>query len=516
MKNLIRLTITGLALLLMALPTLAQDTLTLKPYTDKAYGISSVAPDGWQDAGRGIYRRAQSATDIVLIAQQSAPLAPDKLLTALLPQLGLTEAPTAIGGYQSAVLAWTLYKVDVKAPTGTIAVDLALAPDTTSGKTYIVLLQTTPDEYDALHKSVFQPTLEAFAPYVEPTASEPVPYTEEEVTFKNGDVTLAGTLTLPEGDGPFPAIVLVTGSGPQDRDESLAPLAAIKPFRLIADALTRKGMAVLRYDDRGTAKSTGDFASATTADFASDASAAIDFLLARKDIDPAQVGLLGHSEGGLVAAKLGATNKNLAFIISMAGPAVSGEEVVIQQNKRVSEAENASADTIKAQLEFLPKLFAAIQAKDAEAIRKAAHDAALSQVKAMSEEEQKKIGDIEAYAKQQADAVAANYNNDWWRMFLSYNPGDDWAKTTIPVLAIYGTFDVQVDSDQNAPAFEAAMKKAGNTDYQLTVIPKANHLMQAATTGSPSEYGTIKQEFTPEFLTTITDWLTKQGFLKSA
>jgi len=515
MKNLIRLTITGIALMLMALPVLAQDTITLKPYTDKAYGISSVTPEGWQDAGRGIYRRAKSAADIVLIAQQSAPLAPDKLLTALLPQLGLTEAPTSVGGYQSPVLAWTLYKVDVKAPTGTIAVDLALAPDEASGKTYIVLLQAPVDEYDTLHKSVFQPTLEAFAPYVEPTA-EDVPYTQEEVTFKNGDVTLAGTLTIPEGDGPFPAIVLVTGSGPQDRDESLAPLAAIKPFRLIADALTRKGMAVLRYDDRGTAKSTGDFASATSADFAKDASAAIDFLLTRKEIDPAQVGLLGHSEGGVIAAMLGATNKHLAFIISMAGPAVSGEDVLVQQNKRVLEAENSSADAIKAQLEFLPKLFKAIQDKDAETIRQLAHDQAILQIKAMPEDQQKKIGDIETYAKQQADAAASTYNSDWWRMFLSYNPGDDWAKTTIPVLAIYGTLDVQVDADQNAPAFEAAMKKAGNTDYQLTVIPKANHLMQAATTGSPSEYGTIKQEFTPDFLPTITDWLTKQGFLKSA
>ncbi len=516
MKNLVRMTVASLVLMLMTLPTLAQDTVTLKPYTDKAYGISSVAPEGWQDAGRGIYRRAKSASDITLMAQQSAPLAPDKLLTALLPQLGLKESPTAIGGYQSPVLAWTLYKIDVKAPTGTIVVDLALAPDEASGKTYLVLLQTTPDEFDALYKSVFQPTLEAFTPYVEPTTSAPAPYVEEEVTFKNGDVTLAGTLTIPEGDGPFPAIVLVTGSGPQDRDESLAPLAAIKPFRLIADDLTRKGMAVLRYDDRGTAKSTGDFATATTADFAKDASAAINFLLTRKEINPDQVGLLGHSEGGVVAAMLGATNKHLAFIIAMAGPAVSGEDVIIQQNKRVSEAENASADAIKTQLEFLPKLFAAIQAKDSEAIRQLAHDAALAQAKLMPEDQQKKLGDLETYANQQADAVAATYNSDWWRLFLSYNPGDDWAKTTIPVLAIYGTFDVQVDSDQNAPAFEAAMKKAANTDYQVTVIPKANHLMQAATTGSPSEYGTIKQEFTPDFLTTITDWLTKHHFLKSA
>jgi pimeloyl-ACP methyl ester carboxylesterase len=134
----------------------------------------------------------------------------------------------------------------------------------------------------------------------------------------------------------------------------------------------------------------------------------------------------------------------------------------------------------------------------------------------MPKEEQDKIGDLEKYANQQADNAVVTYNTDWWRFFLTYNPGKDWAKTTIPVLAIYGTLDVQVDADQNAPAFEAAMKEAGNTDYQLTVLPKANHLMQEATTGSPTEYATLKQEFTPDFLPTIIDWLTKQGILKSA
>jgi pimeloyl-ACP methyl ester carboxylesterase len=374
------------------------------------------------------------------------------------------------------------------------------------------LLQTTPDEYDTLHKAVFQPVLEALAPYTEPVA-ENLPYTQEEVTFKNGDVTLSGTLTLPEGDGPYPALVLVTGSGPQDRDETIG---AMKPFRLLADGLTRAGVAVLRWDDRGVGKSTGDFDKAITTDFASDATAAIDFLLTRDDINHDQVGLLGHSEGGDVAAMLGATNKNLAFIISMAGPAVSGADVLLVQNKRILEAEKSPEDAIKAQLEFLPKLFEKIQAKDADAIHQLTYDAVLAQAKLLPADQQKKIGDLEAYAKKQADETAATFNSDWWRFFLTYNPGKDWAKTTIPVLAIYGTLDVQVDADQNAPAFEAAMKEAGNTSYQLTILPKANHLMQAATTGSPSEYGTLKQEFTPDFLPTIIDWLTKQDIVKPA
>ncbi len=511
MKTFFRLSVISLLLALFILPVLAQETISLRPYTDTTFGITSVVPQGWRDVGNGLYRRSPSASDITLLAQQSVPLTADKVLPIMLPQLGLTEAPESVGTYQSDTLNWTLYKVDVKAPTGTIAVDFALAEDKDAGKTYIVLLQTTPDEYDALHKAVFQPVLEALTPYVEPVA-EDLPYTQEEVTFKNGDVTLAGTLTLPEGDGPYPAIVLVTGSGPQDRDETIG---AMKVFRLLADGLTRAGVAVLRWDDRGVGKSKGDFEKAITSDFASDATAAIDFLLTRDDIDHDQIGLLGHSEGGDVAAMLGATDKNLAFIISMAGPAVSGEDVLLVQNKRIFEAEKTPQATIDAQLKFLPQLFEKIQTGDADAIHQLVHDEVIAQIKAAPKDEQDKIGDPETYANQQADNAVTTYNTDWWRFFLTYNPGKDWAKTTVPVLAIYGTLDVQVDADQNAPAFEAAMKEAGNTDYQLTILPTANHLMQAATTGSPTEYATLKQEFTPDFLPTIIDWLTKQDIIKS-
>ncbi|MBA3870114.1 MAG: alpha/beta fold hydrolase [Anaerolineae bacterium] len=510
MKNLIRLSVTSLLIMLFVVPVLAQDTITLNPYTDKTFGFTGVVPDGWKDVGNGLYRRQKSATDITLFAQQSVPLAADKVMTAMLPQLGLTTAPDSVGTYKSAALDWTLYKVDVKAPAATISVDFALAEDKTTGRTYIVFLQTTSDEYDALHKTVFQPALDALAPYVEPESTD-TPYTQEDVTLKNGDVTLAGTLTLPEGDGPFPAIVLVTGSGAQDRDETIG---AMKPFRLIADGLTRAGVAVLRWDDRGVGKSTGDFDKAITSDFASDATAAINFLLTRDDIDHDKIGLLGHSEGGDVAAMLGASDKNLAFIVSMAGPAVNGADILLQQNKRILEAENSSADTIKAQLEFLPKLFEKIQAKDADGIRQLTHDTVLAQIKNLPADQLKEIGDPETYATKQADSAPTTYNTDWWRFFLTYDPGADWAKTTIPVLAIYGTLDVQVDADQNAPAFEAAMKKAGNTGYQLTILPKANHLMQAATTGSPTEYATLPQDFTPDFLLTIIDWLTKQGIIK--
>ncbi len=513
MRKILQWVTASLFVLLVVVPVLAQDsTITLTPFTDENYGFSGVIPEGWTNAGPGLLARKKSAADVTLIAQQAAPMAPDALIQALLPRLGLKEAPESVGTYTSAALTWTLYKVDVPAGAITISVDFGLAED--NGKTYAVLMQTSSDEYDALHRDLFLPLLDALAPITETV--EDLPYRQEEVSITNGDITLAGTLTLPEGDAPYPAIVLVTGSGAQDRDESLAPVASIKPFRLIADALTRAGIAVLRYDDRGTGKSTGDFASATTADFAADAAAAIDYLLTRDDINPDQVGLLGHSEGGDVAAMLGASNPNLAFIISMAGPAVSGADLLMVQNERIFKAEKADDTALQAQLEFLPKLFALIQAKDADGIKQLTYDTVLEQARKLPEDQQKQIGDLEKYAAEQAASAVITYNTDWWRGFLAYNAGEDWAKTTIPVLAIYGTLDVQVDADQNAPAFEAAMKEAGNSDYQVTILPDANHLMQAATTGSVSEYGTLKQEFTPDFLPTIIEWLQKHVDMKAA
>ncbi|MEZ4668058.1 MAG: alpha/beta fold hydrolase [Anaerolineae bacterium] len=482
----------------------AQDAIKLNDFADDAFGFSTVVPEGWTAKGNGIYARASSPTDFTLIAQQAVPLAVDKLWPSLLPQLALTDVPDSAGTYESPTLNWTLYKVDVKAGAATIAVDMALAE--ADGKTYIVLLQTTPDDYQALHNAVFQPTLAALAPIVE--AVTDVPYQQEEVTVPNGDVTLAGTLTLPEGDGPHPAVVLVTGSGPQDRDESLAPAAAIKPFRLIADALTRAGIAVLRYDDRGIGKSTGDFASATTPDFASDASAAIQYLMTRSDINPKQIGVLGHSEGGEVAAMLGANDPHVAFIVSMAGPAVSGADVLLLQNKLIMQAGGAGDEQIQLQLDFLQQAFGLMEKGDTEAIQKLAEETARQQFDMLTDEQRKTAGSIEE-AVANAQQGAASLMTPWFKYFVNYNPGEDWAKTTVPVLALFGGKDTQVDGGQNAPAMEAALKQAGNTDYSIVTLPDANHLFQSATSGAPSEYGTLKQEFTADFLPTVVDWVLK-------
>lgn len=482
--------------------TAESGVIILVPHSDEAYGIESVVPDGWTNGGNGVFLRQNDATDVTVIAQQSAALNPEALLNALLPQLALTEAPESVGTYTGAALEWTLYKIDVSVGSISLTVDLALASE--RGATYLVLLQTAPADYDALHTSIFLPTLDSFAPMIVATP-EDLPYHAEEVTFPSGDITLSGTLTMPETEGLHPVVVLVSGSGPQDRDESLGGGIAIKPFRLLADALTRAGVAVLRYDDRGVGASGGDFATATTSDFSADAEAAIAYLLSRDDIDPDQIGLLGHSEGGLVAAMLGARNADLDFIISMAGPGVNGRDVLLLQNRRLMEAEGATEEQIVAQVAFVESLFPILG--DAEAIEALLYDYTLEQINSLTDAERESLGDPEAYARTAATQAAQQYSAAWFESFINYDPAPDWAQTTIPVLAIFGEKDVQVDAEQNAPALEAALAEAGNEDYEIVVLPNANHLFQEAETGGLNEYGTLPAEFTPDFVPTILDWL---------
>lgn len=490
-----------IAALFTSVNALAQERVVLLPHTSEGYGYESVVPEGWTDVGRGIFARQRDAADPTLLAQQSAPVSAEDVLASLLPQLRLTEAPQSVGTHQGDALEWTLYQVDVALGEDEVAVDLALSDE--EGTTYIVLLQSAPDEYDALRESIFLPTLNAFAPLSETV--EDVPYRVEAVTFGNGEVTLAGTLTLPPGAGPHPAVVLVSGSGPQDRDETLGGGIAIKPFRLLADALTREGVAVLRYDDRGVGASTGAFSTAVVSDFASDAEAAIDYLLTREEIDRRHIGVLGHSEGALVAAMLGARNDDLDFIISLAGPGVNGRDVLLVQNQRVLEAEGATQEQIDTQLAFVEELTTKLD--DPAAVEALIYAHTLEQAKALPDAERAALGDLEDYAHRVTEQAMSEFGTDWFTSFLAYDPGPDWAQTTVPVLAIFGGKDVQVDAEQNAPALEAALERAGNDDVTIAVLPNANHLFQEAQTGSPSEYATLPAEFTPDLMPMIVNWL---------
>lgn len=478
----------------------AQDNITLLPFQAPGGEFSGVAPEGWEDLGNGLFSPGE--TSDVVLAEQSAPVPPDDVMAALMPQLLLTEPPESTGVHKGGALEWTLYQVDVQIGDTTLIVDLALA--TRQNTTYLVLLQATEAEAAALHQSVFLPVLDALTP-LERQAT-PTPYATEEVTFSNGDVTLAGTLSLPDGPGPFPAVVLASGSGPQDRDEYLGGGIAIRPFELLANALTPAGIAVLRYDDRGVGASTGDFSTSDLHDFADDAEAAITYLTTRDDIDQDHIGLIGHSEGGAIAAILGARNTDLDFIVSLAGLGVSGEEVLILQTRLMLEAEGASPEEAQAEADRMAQFATLLD--DPAALEEAIYTATMARFAALPKEQQDAIGDVEAYVRTLTAQQVTQLQAPSVRALLEFDPAPDWAQTTVPVLAIFGGKDKQVDATQNAAPVLDALTQGGNRDVTVVILPDANHLFQAAGSGAFSEYAVLPPEFTPDLLPIIIDWIT--------
>ncbi len=474
-----------------------------------------MVPEGWQELGNGAYARGTIPDDLTILAIQSAAATPDQLWPSLLPQFAMDEVPESTGTLQSEHADWTLYRFDVAAGGLSLSVEMGLAED--GGSTHIVLLQADPTEFDALREQVLLPALTAFdvlapEPTVDPAS---LPYDQEEVSFP-GDgegVELAGRLTLPRGDGPFPAVVLLSGSGPQDRDESLRPAALIKPFALIADALTSAGVAVLRYDDRGVGGSSGDFAAATIDDLAADAAAALAYLRTRAELDPERIGLLGHSEGGLHAAKLAAVDPDVAFVVDMAGPAVDGVSVLVEQQVAGLRASGASQEDIDAQRAMAEVALPAIVAGDDATAEAALRDYFGALWDRASAEEQAVAGDRATFVDRQVDAAMAQYGSAWMRSFLAYDPAPDWQKVGVPVLGLFGGKDVQVVAEQNEPALRAALEAGGNGVSEVITLPDANHLFQAAESGAVEEYATLPGEFTADFLPTLIDWVTEHAGL---
>ena len=334
---------------------------------------------------------------------------------------------------------------------------------------------------------------------------EPFPYQSEDLVFKNekAGIDLAGTLTLPQGKGPFPAVVLVTGSGPQNRNEELL---GHKPFLLISDYLTRNGIAVLRFDDRGTFKSKGSFADATTFDFADDAEAAFDYLLGRKEIDPHKIGIAGHSEGGMIAPIVAARNSKVAFIILLAGPGTTGEEILIQQERLISKAMGLSDDKILETRKENEKIFSVLKTepdfnKAAKAIT-AMLEADIDSLKDTSAEDKTK-------ARKNILTALMQVNNKWFRTFLVFDPHVYLKQVKCPVLALNGENDLQVPCDENIGEIEKTLKKAGNRKVTVKKFPGLNHLFQHSATGLPSEYGKIEETMSPEVLQVMKDWVLK-------
>jgi len=332
---------------------------------------------------------------------------------------------------------------------------------------------------------------------------KPYPYVAEEVVFENpkGNNKLAGTLTLPKKEGKFPAVILISGSGPQNRDEELL---GHKPFLVIADYLTRNGIAVLRYDDRGNGQSTGDFKSATTADFATDAGAALAYLKTRKEIDPKKIGLCGHSEGGVIAPIVAAGNKSVGFIILLAGTGIPGDQLLLMQQELVGKANGMPEEDLAITRKLNSEAFELIKKINEPVVLKDSLQFFLKKI--MKEnptmDRPKGMTDDQLIAQQMETLI-----NPWVLYFLRYDPFPALTKVRCPVLALNGEKDLQVPPKENLAAIEKALKKARNKHVTIREFSGLNHLFQQCTTGSPDEYAGIEQTISPEVLKVISDWI---------
>lgn len=333
-------------------------------------------------------------------------------------------------------------------------------------------------------------------------------FREEEVQFNNAGTQLSGTLTFPKGEQKsYGAIVLVSGSGPQNRDSDIF---GFKPFKVIADYFNSQGWAVLRYDDRGVGKSKGKSVNeSTTADLADDATEAYRYLKSRNDIDKSRIGLLGHSEGGVVVPIVANKEPDVAFLILMAGFGVKGTEVSTVQQKAILRSSGMSEAFVEASSTMNQKVLKMMSDSTVseEALSAFVKAETLKLLELLPEETLKQIPDKEAYANMGAQQAVGQSKVPWLRYYMSYDPYPALTKVKCPVLILFGEFDTQVLASQNLDPMENALKEGGNKNFQTVIIPKANHLFQEAITGSPGEYMSLKKEFAPGFLSTMGEWL---------
>ncbi len=336
---------------------------------------------------------------------------------------------------------------------------------------------------------------------------EPYSYYSEEVNFSNtsAEIVLAGTLTLPKATGTYPVVIMITGSGPQNRNEELA---GHKPFLVISDYLTKNGIGVLRYDDRGAGESTGDFTTATSVDFASDVQSAIAYLKTRKEVDKHNIGLIGHSEGGIIAPMVAVQSKDVKFIVLMAGTGIPGSELLSIQGRLIAKAMGKSDVEIEKSAEIRDKMIS--MAVASENIQTLKDDLNTYLVAETQKEESSACVpegvDTEQLIKAQIDFMAT----PWMVYLLRHDPANVLEKVNCPVLAINGDKDLQVPAKENLEAIAKALKKGGNKNVTLKMLPGLNHLFQESETGSPTEYAAIEQTFSPMALKEISNWILQQ------
>lgn len=338
----------------------------------------------------------------------------------------------------------------------------------------------------------------------EPT--EPYPYYSEDIKFENENenIFLAGTLTLPQKEGVFPAVVLITGSGPQNRNEELL---SHKPFLVISDYLTRNGIAVLRFDDRGVNESEGNFKSATSKDFASDVEAAVKYLQTRKEVDKNKIGLVGHSEGGLIAPMVASNSENISYIVLLAGPGLRGKEILLMQSELIERASGKNEKDIKDAGELSGQIYdMIISAYDTTGLKE--------KVTEFVKQKIKENPSLANSSELMSDEIIRNevsiLTSPWFQYFLKYDPADALKKVKCPILALNGSKDLQVPAKEDLEAIKKYAEEGGNKKTTVKELSNLNHLFQECTTGSPDEYSKIEQTFSPDALNEMTLWIIEQ------
>ena len=334
----------------------------------------------------------------------------------------------------------------------------------------------------------------------------PYPYDEQEVSYRNekDNIKIAGTLTVPRGGGKYPAVLLITGSGSQDRNETIA---GHRPFLVLADHLTRNGIAVLRVDDRGIGGTDIGSLSVTSENFAEDVLAGVNFLKQRKEIDPKMIGLIGHSEGGMIAPMVAARTNDVSYIVLLAGLGQRGEDLICAQTELILKTQGTHVDTTRHTISLLKKVNSIVKTEtDEKRIEQKINEEILAY--------DRTLGDLQKQLFQPAaasiKAFMPMYKLPWYRYFITFDPKPVLKNVKVPVLALNGELDLQAPWKENLDLIEAGLKAGGNADVTVKAFPKLNHLFQTAQTGLITEYEKIEETMSPEVLKTMSDWILRR------
>lgn len=408
------------------------------------------------------------------------------------PDQGATGIPTTTTSFENSILKITIANANIEYE-GTYGEDgIVVGTFKQSGQSFPLNLSKKVVEKEKLSRPQ------------EPI--QPYSYYSEDITFENekAGINLAGTLTLPKKEGVFPVVILISGSGPQNRDEELL---GHKPFLVISDYLTKNGIGVLRFDDRGVGESTGNFKTATSVDFATDVESAISYLKTRKEINENKIGLVGHSEGGIIAPIVASKSKDISFIVLLAGTGIQGDKLLLLQQELIAKANGVSEMDIKKSIQTSSILFEMlIKSKDTTTLKA---DLTNKINELLENDPNAEIPN--GMKKEEFVSLQVNQiSSPWMIYFIKFNPATTLEKVKCPVLAINGEKDLQVPPKENLTAIKNALVKGGNKNVTTKEFPNLNHLFQECNTGSPAEYATIEQTISPIVLDEITKWIKAQ------